>query len=225
MGLGFKVCTSIDRSCSDLAKQFMNYPTGVIADCMSRFGAMNGDIKQMSRRGIKLGGVAVTVSTRVGDNLMLHKAIDIAQEGDIIVISNEMGRNRSLLGDIIIKMCINKGVSGIVVDGPIRDIEEIYKLNFPIYATGTNPNGPYKDGPGEVNYSISCGGVRVNPGDIICGDDDGVLVIPFREAKELLLKVVDYAKKDAKKAADAEKGLSDRSWVDVTLQNKGCEIN
>ena len=224
MASGFRVYTNIDRSAAELAEQFKSYPTGNVADCMNRLGAMSYEIRQFCRKGLKMSGVAITVNARSGDNLMIHKAANMAQEGDVIVIANGMERNRSLLGDILVKVCKSKGVAGIVVDGPIRDLEEIYRMDFPIYATGSTPGGPFKEGPGEVNVSISCGGICVQPGDIIYGDDDGVLVIPKEDAREILANVEVFSRQDAQKALEAEQGRAKREWVDILLEKKGCEI-
>ena len=113
---------------------------------------------------------------------------------------------------------------GIVLDGSIRDLDEIRKMNFPVYATGATPNGPYKEGPGEINVPISCGGIVVNPGDIVLGDGDGVLVIRHQEAEALLEKVEKYQLQDHAKLEAAKNGTADRSWVDKILAVKGTVI-
>lgn len=224
MAYGARVFTQIDRSVAHLAQEFVKYPTGNVADCMNRLGSMNYEIRQFCRKDLKMCGVAVTVNAGGGDNLMLHKAMNLAQKGDVIVIGNFLSRNRSLLGDVMMKFINQKGVAGLVADGPIRDIEEIYELNIPIYATGSTPGGPYKNGPGEVNVPISCGGVVVEPGDLILGDADGIVVIPKRDAAEILEKTIAFAAADSAKAAAAAAGLAKRDWVDKALADMGCEI-
>lgn len=110
-------------------------------------------------------GRALTIKTRSGDNLMLHKALNMAKPGDVIILSNDGGESyRSLIGEIMFTYLASRGAAGIIIDGPIRDIDAVRKMEMPIYATGTNPAGPYKEGPGEINVPISCGGISINPG-------------------------------------------------------------
>ena len=111
-----------------------------------------------------------------------------------------------------------------MLDGPIRDIDEIGKWDFPVYCTGTTPGGPYKEGPGEVNVPIACGGVAVNPGDIILADPDGVIVIPRRDAAQVLKDAQAFQAADEAKLAAAKNGTAKRGWVDKTLEEKGFEI-
>ena len=119
---------------------------------------------------------------------------------------------------------MKKKFAGYVVDGCIRDVEEIEKMDFPVFAKGVNPRGPYKDGPGEINVPISCGGVVVRPGDIIVGDRDGVIVIPLEEAEIVLEKVKAIFKKEEASTKKINEGTLDRAWIDDTLHKKGCEI-
>ena len=111
-----------------------------------------------------------------------------------------------------------------VFDGPIRDIDAISKMDIPVYGTGTTPGGPYKEGPGEINVSIACGGIHIEPGDIILADADGIIVIPRRDAAEILAVASKFSANDAAKVAAAANGTADRSWVDKTLAAKNCEI-
>lgn len=118
---------------------------------------------------------------------MLHQALNMAKPGDVLVVSNDGGEDyRSLIGEIMFTYLEGTGAAGIIIDGPIRDIDAVRQMKMPIYATGTNPAGPYKEGPGEINVPISCGGISVNPGDIIVMDLDGVIVIPLKEAETVL---------------------------------------
>lgn len=117
-----------------------------------------------------------------------------------------------------------KKVAGIILDGPIRDIDEIGKWNFPVYCTGTTPGGPYKEGPGEINVPIACGGVSVNPGDIILADPDGVIVIPKKDAEKVLEEAKEFKKKDEAKLEKAKNNESNRDWVNKLLKEKEYEI-
>ncbi|NLH45671.1 MAG: RraA family protein, partial [Acholeplasmataceae bacterium] len=170
-------------------------------------------------------GVALTVKSRAGDNLMLHKALNMAQPGDIIIASNEGGvNNRSLMGEIMFTFAAYKKLTGLILDGPIRDIDAASKMEMPIYGTGTTPGGPYKEGPGEINVPISCGGISVNPGDIIVMDADGIIIIPLADASAVLAAAQEFQKQDAAKVLAAANGTAHRGWVDKKLLENDIEI-
>lgn len=201
-------------------------PASNIADVMHRSCAMNPRIRLLSSPKAQICvGPALTVKTRGGDNLMIHKALNMAQAGDFIVVSNDGEASRSLIGEIMMAYLHEfKKVAGIVLDGPIRDIDEIGKWDFPVYATGTTPGGPYKEGPGEINVPVSCGEIAVHPGDVIVGDPDGVIAIPRRDAAQVLEAARKFKASDEKKLAAVRAGTMDRSWVDASLKEKGVEI-
>ena len=210
----------------EILQEFEKFSTANVADCMNRLCAMSPRIKLVSKPSAKsVCAPAYTVKVRAGDNLALHVALTYCNEGDMIVVSNEEESNRALIGEIMMTFLrCTKKVAGIVIDGPIRDIAELGQWDFPIYCTGTTPNGPFKDGPGEVNVPISCGGVVVEAGDIILADADGVVVIPLKEANKVLPLVKEYAKKDQEKVIAARNGLAKRDWVNKLIVEKDFEI-
>lgn len=225
MTIGNRVYLKRDLPDKELVKRFSVLPAANVGDCMYRSSALSSEIKLMSSPQNKMCGVALTVKSRPGDNLMLHQALNIAKEGDIIILSNNGDRTQAIMGEIMYKYLADfKKVAGIVIDGPIRDIDVISKSNCPIYATGTTPGGPYKEGPGEVNVPISIGGIAVNPGDIILGDQDGVIVIPKNDAVDLIEKAEANAQQDHAKVLKASEGTANRDWVKETLEKKGVEI-
>ena len=170
-------------------------------------------------------GPAFTVKGRAGDNLTLHAALNLCSEGDVLVVSNEEDDTRALMGEVMMAyLKYTKKIAGIILDGPIRDIDEIGRWDFPVYCTGTTPGGPYKEGPGEINVPISCGGISVAPGDIILADPDGIIVIPRKDAAVILEEAKKFQAADEKKLAAAKAGTADRSWVDRALAEKGYEI-
>ena len=223
MAVGFRVFTNPDRVDAETIEAFRELPGSNVADCMGRMSGMHSEIRRVSKDGFKMAGSAVTVKVRPGDNLMLHKALDMAQEGDVIVVSNGGDRSHSLMGEIMVRHAEFRKLGGIVLDGPVRDIDTIRTLEIPIYATGTTPAGPYKEGPGEINVNITCGGVSLNPGDLVIGDDDGVVVVPKEDLEEVLRSSIDFMKKDQSKIVEAKAGKLNRSWVDKSLAEKGCE--
>lgn len=225
MGIGNRVFLKRALPATELVERYSKIPAANVADCMGRLSALPSDITLKSSPPKRMCGVALTVKARGGDNLMLHQALNMAQEGDVIVLSNAGVRDRAIMGEIMFRYLADyKKVAGIVIDGPIRDIDELSKAECPIYAAGTTPNGPFKEGPGEVNVPISIGGVVINPGDIVLGDGDGVIVIPKRDAAALIEKAEANAKTDAEKVQKSSNGTTNRQWVTTTLESKNVEF-
>ncbi len=225
MNIGFRVYTERNLPPREVIEGFGTLPAANVADCMNRLSALHSSIKLMGPRFAgSMVGVALTVKTRPGDNLMLHKALNMAMPGDVMVVSNGGDRSQSLMGEIMFTYGKFKKMAGFVFDGPIRDVDALEKLGIPVYATGSTPGGPFKQGPGEVNVPIACGNIHVNPGDIILGDSDGVVVIPRRDAAALLEKARRFSAGDQAKVDAALQGTLDRSWVDKSLAGLGCEI-
>ncbi|HFK4761247.1 TPA: RraA family protein [Citrobacter farmeri] len=225
MSNGFRVFTQRRLPDPELIAAFKAIPTANIADCMGRLSAMNSTIRRLSLPcKDNMVGVALTVKVRAGDNLMIHKALNILTPGDVLVVSNDGGNSQALMGEIMITYAHTRKACGIVLDGPVRDLYSIQAMEFPVYATGSTPAGPFKDGPGEINVPISCGGMSVMPGDVIIGDGDGVIVIARQDAQALLAEAEKYQLFDSKKLLATLAGNADRSWVDRELANKQCEI-
>ncbi len=211
---------------AEVMVEFKTIPASNVADVMERSCGMDPRIRLVSSPKAQMAvGPALTVKTCAGDNLTIHAALNIAQEGDFVVVANEGGSARALIGEIMMAYLYHhKKVAGIVLDGPIRDIDEIGKWDFPVYATGTNPGGPYKEGPGEVNVPVACGNISVNPGDIILADPDGVIVIPRGDATTVLAEAKKFQAADEAKLIAARNGTANRAWVDKALTEKGYEV-
>lgn len=209
-----------------LVEAFKSIPASNTADVMGRSCAMNPRIHLMSSpKAQMMCGPALTVKCRAGDNLALHAALNMAQEGDVLVVSNEEDTTRALMGEVMMAyLYLVKKVAGIILDGPIRDIDEIGHWDFPVYATGTTPGGPYKEGPGEVNVPIACGGIAVHPGDIILADPDGIIVIPPKDAPTILEAARKFQAADEGKLEKTRKGTINRDWVQKTLDAKEFEF-
>ncbi|MDF7672953.1 RraA family protein [Lactobacillus sp. ESL0701] len=208
-----------------IVKGFSTIPTTNVADCMARTQSMHQRIKLMSNPKKELCGPAFTVSSRSGDNLASYAALKYCHEGDVIVISCESDDSRAMIGEVMMTWLRDqRHVAGVVIDGPIRDIDALADWDLPIYATGTTPAGPYTEGPGEVNVPVACGNVTVNPGDIILGDKDGVISIPCSEAADLLPQAQKYNIEDDAKAAAFRDGTKDIAWVDKALEDRGFTV-
>lgn len=220
--LGFRIFTKIHRPDPELIEGFRGIPVANIADEMNRFFCMDASIKPMNK--LPLLGTAFTVRTRSADNLLLHKAIDMAQPGDIIIVDAQKELVNAITGEIMMREASKKGIGGVVIDGAVRDSEALSELAMPVYAAGVTPKGPYKDGPGEINVPISCGGVVVNPGDVIVGDADGIVVIKPQDAADLVVKAKAKFQKEQDIFRAIEAGARDKTWIDKELKARGCEV-
>ncbi len=203
MDIGNRIFTKIDRPAKELVEAFRGIPSSNINDMINRLYNMHEYIQLQNPTKFKgsMVGTAFTVKCPAGDNLFCHKALDMIQPGDILVVDADGTSNRSVLGEIMMRMADMMGVAGVVIDGYVRDRDGLNTLEMPIYARGITPQGPWKFGPGEINVPVSVGGQVVFPGDIIVGDEDGIVVIRQKDAPEL-------AKLAQEKKATEEKAIA-----------------
>ena len=190
---------------------------------MQRMTAAGASLRPMHKGG-GLAGPAFTVKTRPGDNLMVHKAIDIAEPGDVIVVDAGGDLTNAIIGELMLVHAVKRGVAGFAINGAIRDLATIRGQATPVFAAGVTHRGPYKNGPGEINGRIAIGGMVIEPGDLIIGDDDGLLCIPFADLAETLAAAQAKQQAEIGQMAATEAGTVDRSWVDETLAKLGCEF-
>lgn len=181
--IGFRIFTDFPRPDPELVQAFAGIPSSNIGDILNRLACMRPNIVPFNDK--PLLGVAFTVKAAAGDNLMLHKALDLAKPGDIIVVDGEGENTHALMGEMMLDYAVKRGIGGFVIDGMVRDGNALRNAPIPFYAIGLTPQGPYKNGPGEINVPISCGGQVVFPGDILVGDEDGIVVIRPEYAAEL----------------------------------------
>ena len=219
---GFRIYSRINRPDPKLVEQFSGLPVANIADNMNRLFCVDSSIRPMNK--CALLGPAVTVKSRPGDNLMFHKALDMAKPGDVIVVDLRGETVNSAVGEIMMRYAMKKEIAGFLIDGAVRDTGALVDMEFSVFAKGITPMGPYKDGPGEINVQVCCGGVCVNPGDIVVGDADGVVIIPQADAAAVLEKAKATFAKEAGIFKAIEEGTWDRAWIDKTLKEKGCEF-
>lgn len=195
-------------------------PSSVISDVMGRMVGTTG-LNLVNRSHLTVCGVAVTVKVRAGDNLLIHKALDMLRPGDVLVVDGEGDVSRALVGEIMMTSAIVQGAIGFVMDGAIRDSDAFEAHKFPCWARGVNLRGPYKDGPGTINSPVTVGGMWVNPGDIIVGDADGVVAVPAADALLVGKKAHDKVLDEQKMIADIKSGAYSSAWVDALIQKKG----
>lgn len=169
----------------EIIKQLSGHDVATVHEAMGKRGAMSYEIKPISH-GFRMCGRAITVKCHPGDNLMLIKAVSMVKPGDVIVA--DMGNivENGPFGEVLAVECIAKKAAGLVINCTVRDSMAIEKLNFPVFSAGLSVYGTSKATLGTINHSIVCGNVQVNPGDIILGDNDGVVVIPYEEATKVL---------------------------------------
>lgn len=218
--IGFRIGGIQRKVDGALVEQFRSLPVSNVSDCMARISGFGPHIRPYHRSGTLLG-TAVTVRTRPGDNLMIHKALDMAGPGEVLVIDAGGDLTNSLMGELMLSYAIKRGLAGVVINGAIRDLGWIKQRDFPVFAAGVTHRGPYKDGPGEINFPICIGGNLVEPGDLILGDDDGVLSVGVDEVETALEAASRKHLAETQQLADIDAGTNDRSWVDETLRRRG----
>ena len=220
--VGCSINLKFDRPSKELVQKFAGVPVANIDDCMNRTAAADSSIFPLNKA--PLLGTAFTVKVPQGDNLMFHKAMDLAQRGDAIVIDAGGSIDRAIFGEIMVTYCQKRGLVGVIVDGAVRDSDSLAEMDFPVYAKGVTPDGPYKNGPGEIGGVISFGGRVVHPGDIVVGDADSVLFIRPHDAEEVLKAAKAVMEKEAGQIEGILKECKfDRPWVDEKLKEIGCE--
>ncbi len=212
---------SFQRPSAEITEQFRKFETPDISDLMNRLYTMSYEIRNLVNEDI-IVGPACTVKVFPGDNLMVHKSLDIVQPGDIIVVDASGTRMNGVIGDLVAQKAKHRGVEGFVIDGLIRDIPGIREVGLPIFARGMTPIGPLHRGPGEINFAVSCGGIVVNPGDIIIGDKSGVVVVRKEFAADLLERLYSQRESLQRYVMDVKKGVFSNEWVDTMLTASGC---
>ncbi|MEJ5990030.1 RraA family protein [Ramlibacter sp. PS3R-8] len=203
-------------------KAFADIPVANVSDCMARMTASGPRLRPMHKGG-KLAGPALTVKCRPGDNLMIHKALTMAQPGDVIVVDAGGDLTNSLFGELMVNTAIQRRLAGVVLNGAVRDCDVIAQMDFPLYAAGVTHRGPYKDGPGEINVPIAIDGMVIAPGDLILGDADGLLCVPFGDVEAVLEAARKKVKLEEQMMIDIKAGTLDTTWIDVTLKRIGAD--
>ncbi len=218
-----RINLNFSRPDTELIERFRDIPVANIDDAMDRMQATDSGIVPIGKG--KLLGTAFTVKVAQGDNLMLHAAMDLAEPGDVIVIDAGGFESRAIFGGLMSLYCKIRGIRGMVCDGAIRDREELSMMEgFPVYARTATPDGPYKNGPGEIGTPVVIGGRIVHPGDIVIGDGDGIIFLDPALAKE----IIDSVEKIKRKEEEIKRGIVEkheyiRPWVKEKLSELGYD--
>ncbi len=220
---GFRILPMPNRPSRALVAALAELQASLLSDSMNRVQGVGSAVLRPMHRGGGLAGPAFTVKVPSGDNLLVHKAIDTAGPGDVIVVAAGGLVEQAIIGEIMSSWAAKRGVAGLVIDGAIRDAAALAAGTFPVYARGASHRGPYKNGPGEINVPVSIAGMVVHPGDIMIGDADGLVAIPQTDAEAVLAGArAQKQKEDASLAAIAT-GSFDRAWVDEALRARGLK--
>jgi len=178
-----------------IAKSLARFPTGNLCNAHPEVKALHSSIAPLYQ-GAKIFGTAKTAKITPGQNAAIHRAVDTAKSGDVLIVDSDNDIRFGPFGDILATCCRNQGVTGLVINSTIRDTAEIRKMRFPVYCLGANPTATAKTDPGEIDIEINCGGVFVHPGDFIIGDDDGVVIVPKKLAREIIDLAAVVARKE-----------------------------
>jgi RraA family protein len=220
MTVGFRIRPVTVRASAELCARYAALPAANIGDVMNRMQTMRGPFLAYGGRR-QVAGPAFPVRARGGDNLMLHRAIDMAQPGDIIVLDGAGDLSIAQTGELMMGHVAKRGIAAVIIDGAVRDREPLRELNLGVWALGVTPSGPYKDGPGEIGYPVACGGQVVMPGDIVMADEDGVVVIPAADAEAVIVAAEAHHRKEIAAQAAIDAGTNSRDWVVAALKAKG----
>ncbi|MDB6454938.1 RraA family protein [Falsirhodobacter sp. 20TX0035] len=210
--IGIRIMARPEQRCDMvILEAFRQLGVAQVSDCMGRLYGSVG-LQPIHGHGLRMAGIALTVKTRPGDNLMIHRAIDLAQPGDVIVVDGSGCTANALVGELMMQQAQKRGVLGFVIDGAVRDAEAFGPAGFACFARGISHRGPFKDGPGEINVPVSVGGLVVQPGDVILGDTDGLTAIPPAYAAEVLRLAEAKEQAEAKGMERIAAGTYEKPW-------------
>ena len=207
------------RPSKEQVAAFKGLQTGHVVDAMSGRGALDGRIKPISEDQAQFCGVAVTSHSGPADNLAAFCAIEIAGEGDVIIAATDGFEATAVAGDLMLGIARNRGVAAFVTDGYVRDITGIRGVGMPCFCAGVTPNSPVRNGPGTVGQAVVLGGVAVNSGDLVIGDVDGVVIVPFAMIDGVFNALKEIRVAEAEMEAKVEGGLKTPSFIQAVFDS------
>jgi RraA family protein len=222
MPIGFKIHSRRRAVDQATVEKYKAVAVANISDSMNRMAHGGPRLRPLHAGGV-LAGVAFTVKQRPGDNLMVHAALNRASAGDVIIVDAGGDLTNAIIGELMLTHAQRIGIAGVIINGAVRDSAWIRANSLPVYAAGVTHRGPYKNGPGELNATIAIDGMIIEPGDLIVGDDDGFVCIPFDQTEEVYAAANKKQQEELKTMAAIKAGTVDRSWVERALKDAGCE--
>lgn len=223
MSTGFRVLKRERKVTAEQVERYLGLPVANISDSMGRLTAGGASLRPLHGKGA-MAGAALTVKCRPGDNLMVHYALNIAEPGDVIVVDAGGDLTNALVGELMLAYAAKKQLAGVVINGAVRDSASIAVNGLPVYAAGITHRGPYKDGPGEINVPIAIDGMVIEPGDLIVGDEDGLLCIPLADVERVHALASERNAAEVLKLQAIAEGRNNRDWVLKKLQALSCEL-
>lgn len=217
------VIRKIKRPSLELVEKFKQIPSSIVSDCLNRYYGMHAGIKPIFE-GIRLCGPALTIQSMSGNNLMSHLSLTFAKPGDVLVIDARGYLGNAVWGGVQTAYALKRGVAGLVVDGAIRDVEDMRRTRFPVFCRGVTPAGPHKGWADSVNVPIQCGGIPVQPGDLVVGDDDGVAIVPLKHVEKVYKESVERMKKEETWLEKISKGQSSLDAVGLRKILESMEV-
>lgn len=214
---GGRVNTDFQRVADSIVKTAAGIPVAIVGDVSNRLFCFPAGFTNYSCKAASFAGPAFTVRVRPGDNLFLHKALDTARPGDVVVCDAGGALENAVMGEMMGRYAASRGVAAVVIDGAVRDRAGLAKLDIPVFARGITPNGPWKDGPGEIGYPVAAGGLSVHPGDLVIGDGDGVLVLPRADAEAIIADASKHQQVEHRWATEITERRWPRGWVDEAI--------
>ena len=221
----YVVIKRIPRSDLETLDAFAAAGVSTVHEALGRSGFLGTDIRPI-QIDVSIAGNAITVLSHPGDNMMIHAAVEVCQAGDILVVTNSGPSDHGMFGDLLATSLQTRGVRGLVIDAGVRDISALRKMGFPVWSRHVSPRGTEKATPGSVNVPVSIGGVSIDPGDIICADDDGVVAVPRADAAACLAASQSrLAREQAKRERLVRGELSiDIDGIRAKLEDLGVEF-
>lgn len=223
MPVGFRVLQRERKVDAAWVEKFRRIPVANISDSMFRMSAGGARLRPYHAGGA-MAGPALTVRTAPGDNLMVHMALNLAEKGDVLVVDAGGELTNAIIGERMLAYCQAKGFAGIVINGAVRDVGYIKSHDFPVYAAGVTHRGPYKNGPGEINVAVALDGMAIAPGDLVVGDDDGLLCIAYEDVEAVYKLANEKHEMETRTFKDIGKGDNNRAKFEQTLRDLGCEF-
>ncbi len=221
-GPGFRITPSFEHPPRSLVDGFAEFSSADVSDLMNRLYAVSSEIRPVTDPRLRLVGPALTVKVFPGDNLMVHKCLDLAEPGDVVLIDASASHSNAVLGDTISVKARHRGIAGFIIDGLVRDVDGIRELaDFPVFARGVSPIGPLHRGPGEINYPVSIGGIVAHAGDIVIAEHGGIVIVPQDAAEQILDALREKRPALERYLADVRQGVFSNAWVDDILANQG----
>ncbi|KAI9018891.1 RraA family protein [Hyaloraphidium curvatum] len=222
MVVGTRIVAHFPRAPAEIAARASRLPAANLGDAMSRMQSARVPFHRYGGRA-SISGPALTVRVRAGDNLLLHRALDLAEPGDILVVDGAGDVTVALIGELMASYAASRGIAGFVIDGAVRDVDTLRTLDIGVWARAATPAGPFKDGPGEIGVPVCCGGLVVMPGDLLVADLDGLVVVPREEAEAVVEAAERLHEKEGMTQTAIDEGTWDRAWVTETLKSKGYD--